>query len=844
VFKTLFLFLALLVVAHAQSVRWEPDSGTLAFNQPSQLRLVFEQCDVEGPITLPEIPGLTISPQPGRSESTSFTVSNGNASRSRTVTYSFRVRPTERLNIVIPSFKITTDKGDVTVPSATFSIGDATVGESSVPLDNIVQSRISGPSSSVWAGEVFPLTYTINAAKRYLYQLGSEPEWNPSPFTIEPWPANPEQVDAVINNDPRVSLIYKTRAYAKSPGTVTINSVSQLVNLTTGTSGFTFFSRPTLEQRIVTAPASTLTVKPLPTPAPAGFSGAVGQFTLDSKVVPATASVGEPITWTLTLDGTGNWPDIAGLPARSVSKDFRVVQPQAKRVNKNDALFDASITEDIVLIPTKPGTYTLGPVAFTVFNPATGTYQNLSTQPVTLTVGGPPLASSTTSDPLNVQPSALNVERSAAPSTSTIGTLPRDPLPPASAVIAPLSRRTLFIALLSSVLLPLLVWTLLALRRARRTDPALPLREARIRLSTTLRSLADSGKVAQASSLLQSWQRDTALLFQLPEAVPTPASFQKAGLSRHSPQDDGGWSALWSEADRTLYGNTPLPSDWVARAASALAAKPVPAFSAFQLFLPRNLLPLLALILFLLPGGRTAVSAAATPSDGRDAYVAADYPAAEKTWRAALASAPTDWSARHNLALALIQQNRPGEAAAHALAAYVQNPGNDSVRRTLAYAYKSAALTSPPVTQHSTLNTQLASFASPTRWQIVLIASAWLGAAATALGIHAAYKRSASGLKLKLSTSTAMALTAIAFALAASLSLHTYGPLADVRTVVVATPTTLRSIPTDLDTQKTTPLSLGVIATADKTFLGWTRLRFPDGHTGWTRTETLVALWR
>lgn len=831
VFKTFFLFLVILGVARAQSVRWEPDSGTLAFNQPSQLRLVFEQCDVEGTLTLPEIPGLAISPQPARSESTSFTVRNGNASRSRTVSYSFRVRPTERLNIVIPSFKITTDKGELSVPSATFSVGDATVGESGVPLDNIVQSRISGPSSPVWAGEVFPLTYTLDAAKRYLYQLGSEPEWNPSPFTAEPWPAQHEQVDAVVNGDPRVSLVYKTRAYAKSPGTVTINSVSQLANLTTGTSGFTFFSRPTLEQRIITAPASTLTVKPLPAPAPAGFSGAVGRFTLDSKVVPAAASVGEPVTWTLTFDGTGNWPDIAGLPARSVSKDFRVVQPQAKRLNKNNTLFDASISEDIVLIPTKPGTYTLGPVVFSVFNPVTGAYENLSTQPVTLVVAaasGQPAASPPAS--LVTESHAGDSSPEKGPSApATVAALPGDPLPPSGVALSPLARRTVLAALLSAFLLPLFVWTLHARRRAFRTDPARPLREAHIRLSTALRRLSESGQAAQTAALLQSWQRDTAVLFQLPEAVPTAASFPSDSAAANT----GEWPALWSEAERTLYGNAPLPADWVARATAALDAKPVPAFSPLQLFLPRNFLPLL-IVLSSFVMGHSSFAA-----DGRDAYVAADYPSAEKTWRTALASAPTDWSVRHNLALALIQQNRPGEAAGHALAAYVQNPGNESVRRTFAYACKSAALTPPPVTQLSTLNTRLASLASPTRWQLLVIASAWLGALATALGIHAAYaKRPRKVLVGALLTASLL------LALASGISLRTYGPLADARAVIVATPTTLRSIPTDLDTQKTTPLSPGVIALADKTFLGWTRLRFPDGHTGWTRTETLVALWR
>ena len=100
-------------------------------------------------------------------------------------------------------------------------------------------------------------------------------------------------------------------------------------------------------------------------------------------------AVGEPITWTLELAGTGNWPDVHGLPAREVSKDFKVLQPQAKRTPAEGRLFDATLTEDVVLIPTKPGTYTLGPVTYSYFDPRTGAYRTLQTEPTTITITPP-----------------------------------------------------------------------------------------------------------------------------------------------------------------------------------------------------------------------------------------------------------------------------------------------------------------------------------------------------------------------------------------------------------------------------------------------------------------------
>ncbi|MFA6960205.1 MAG: BatD family protein [Opitutaceae bacterium] len=822
-------FFTLAAALHAQTVHWEPGAGTLALNQLSELSLVFEQCEPDGTLTLPKVPGLEFG-QPNRSQSSSFVVNNSKTTSTKTVTYTFRVRPSEQHTLRIPAFTVETDKGSQPVAAATFEVGAATVGQSGQSLENVAQSRFTIPANEVWAGEVFPLTYSLNASKRYLYNLNKDFDWDTQPLTIEPW-SNPDQIEAMLNNEPRISVVYKTRALVKTPGTFPLKSATQLVNISTGNSGFGLFSRANLQQFEITSQPASLTVKPLPSPAPAGFTGAVGKFTLDSKVVPATAAVGEPITWTLTLDGIGNWPDIAGLPSRSVSKDFRIVQPQAKRTPKDGSLFDASITEDIVLIPTKPGTYTLGPVTFTLFNPVTGAYETQRTEPVTITVspGATTNLASTsatptanTTGPSDSPPAKPAVERASAPSAS----IPRDPLPPGGTSLAPLTRSTLVLGLLLSALLPLTVWYILALRRARVTDPGRPLREAHQRLALTIRELnAAHSEGSDLRLALQRWQTDTSILWRLPIAVPTSAHFS-----------NDTWSTLWAESDRTLYSEAALPADWCDRALQALPLRRAPSFSVFQLLLARNLLPLFVLIASLV----TAHTAFA--DDARDAYEKGDFATAGTAWSDTLKTAPTDWSAHHNLSLALIQQDHAGEAAGHALAAFVQQPQNPSVDWHLGYAFKNAGVT--PLVLKPFLTdapaAALARLASPTRWQFALIASAWLSALAISLGLYGAYrKRSLRWVSIPLMV------VSLLLAAASGVSLHIYGPLTDTRAVIVVTATTLRSIPTDVDApQKSTALAVGVIANTDKAFLGWRRLVFTDGQTGWVRVEALVPLWR
>ncbi len=384
-FSVLFLVLACLAAsARAQSVRWEPAGGSLAVGQTTELSLIFVDCEPAGEVPLPALPGLTVG-RPARGEQTSLNIVNGQANRTRTVFLTYSVLPTLKAPLEIPSFTVQTDKGALRVPAASFQVGDATVGGTAMPLETAANSRLAVGDGAAWAGQVLAVNYTLSVTNRFPANIGSNPNWNAGPLVHEEW-AQPEPFNSVVNGEQRNNVLYKTRGYIREPGNHALEPVNQLVNLRVPASGFSIFQSFQAEQFNITSNRPTVAVRPLPQPAPAGFAGAVGDFKLVSKVVPETAGVGEPITWTLELSGTGNWPDVAGLPAREASRDFRVVQPQAKRTQPEGKLFDATLSEDVVLIPTKPGSYTLGPVAWTYFDPVSGTYKNLTTERIVVTV--------------------------------------------------------------------------------------------------------------------------------------------------------------------------------------------------------------------------------------------------------------------------------------------------------------------------------------------------------------------------------------------------------------------------------------------------------------------------
>ncbi|MBS0662676.1 MAG: BatD family protein [Verrucomicrobia bacterium] len=816
-FTRCVLLLGLLAtLARAESVHWEgsPDD-------PSEVQLVFDDCAPDGDPRLPATPDVSLTLS-GSSSQTS--IINGSFSRSTILSYSVRSRRAGA-SIQIPAFSVQTNKGPKLVAAYTG-------GAARVISDSVASARLTPGSTTVWAGEVFPVTYVLDASRRSFSQLASAIDWNPSPLVVEDW-SKPEPTETVSGGEPRLLVTYRARAYAKASGTLTLNPTTQLVNVATGSIGFGLFQQQRIEQLSVSSRRTEITVNPLPTPPP-GFTGAVGQFQLVSKVVPTSAAVGEPVTWTLELKGTGNWPDIAGLPSREVSKDFQVVQPEAKRTTAEGKLFDATLSEDVVLVPTKPGIYPIKPVNFVYFDPKSGEYKTLTTASTTLTITAAPAAGAaprlqvSLSEPPATPPAAS----STAPAPEVVpaapaDAIPRDPLAPGGPSPRPLDDAGLILRVVVPLVVLLGFWLGLALQRAFRTDPQRGRREARVRLGATIARLRVA-RDAERATLLLAWQHDSALLWELALAAPPAASVA-----------DEAWRRLWEEADRTLYrSDTDLPADWTARAEAALVAKRVPGFSPLSAFRPRNLLPLVAVLAvgLLLPRLRA--------DDAAASYRKGDFAAAEKSWADEVAKDPTNASARYNLSLALAQQDRWDLALAHATAALVQDPSDAHIRWQFALAGEKAGFVPAPLAAFPRPGPlqSLAQLASPGGWQRWMIAGAWAVAGALGLLLLSAYRR----LPTAGAVAAALLFTAgLVLVAAALLSLHTYGPTADQRAVMVWRGSVLRSIPTEADTtQKTTTLAAGSVAIVDRTFLGWQRLEFENGQTGWVRSDDTLALWR
>ena len=887
----LLLGLCSFAALRAQSIAWDPDEGELPVGMTAGLSLVFKDCEPKSPPKIPPTPGLTLEYR-GTSQQTTMV----NFSVSRSIVYSYAARLEGNRAVTIPAFEIETNQGRLKVPAARFTPGEARVGAQQVPVAKIASSRLIPAAPTVWAGEVFGLTYQLSVNLDHRAELASNPDWTPAPVVAEDL-GKGQRLPARGAQDTQAHVAYRTRGYIKDAGTHQLNPVTQLLNVQTSTGMSLFGLVPQMEQLAITSDRPRITVRPLPAPAPADFSGAVGQFKLESKIVPEKATVGDPITWTLTLSGTGNWPEIGGLPAREVSKAFQVIQPQSKRAMAEGQLFTGTLTEDVVLMPTQPGTYTLGELRFVVFDPQTGSYQTLTTPKTTLTIGAAPASAfpSLSADPqatAPATPAAANATGSGTPAPAGSAAapasrppaepaaIPGDLLPTQAPSAAPLSPRTWFALLLSPGLLLLSLWLVLAYRRARRLDPQAPRRAAHLRLQSTLQQLtrlarldaaagtppaSDPASATARHRLLAAWQTDTAQLWQLGAAAPNPTDLLRAppipgslaARSTLAPSPMAEATAqLWREADHTLYGaSTPLPADWIDRALQSWEQTRPGSFSWFTLFRPRHCLPwLFSALLLLCADPLTASAQAATAPARQDSsaarspealYRQGDFSAAQQAWVTHLRDHPLDWSTRTNLGLTLLQKGEPGAAVAHLAVAWVQQPRHPEVQRAFQLALArvdTAPAVLGPLQQPGPLNS-LVRLASPREWQLILVAAATLLAGALATLLLAGF--GIGQRRLSLLVSTALLLSALGLGASATVALRAYGDAADERAVLVWSNSQLRSIPTEADTtQETTALPAGSLALVDRSFLGWLRVAFPSGQTGWVRREDVVALWR
>jgi hypothetical protein len=127
------------------------------------------------------------------------------------------------------------------------------------------------------------------------------------------------------------------------------------------------------QSKAVQSADSRINVLPLPDNGrPTNFSGAVGRFSISESLSPKGINLGDAITYSLVIEGRGNFNQFAANPAVT-QPNLKISSPQI--VDNLTAGIDGRRTVIYTILPQAAGSYEIPDLSFNWFDSASGKYR-------------------------------------------------------------------------------------------------------------------------------------------------------------------------------------------------------------------------------------------------------------------------------------------------------------------------------------------------------------------------------------------------------------------------------------------------------------------------------------
>ena len=192
----------------------------------------------------------------------------------------------------------------------------------------------------------------------------------------------------------KVATLYKSAMFPTQTGKLKVTPMTAICNVEVsqrrrrGVFDDPFFNSMFQEtqRKFIESDTLEITVMPYPKSPPADFTGAVGQFSIESWLDTSTVSINEAITLHVSLEGTGNLNQFKLSPF-SFPQNMEVFPPTAsfQRDEFRDQLTGQQKFE-YILIPRQSGSFVINPMVLTYFDPVIDEFKTIKTKPMTLEV--------------------------------------------------------------------------------------------------------------------------------------------------------------------------------------------------------------------------------------------------------------------------------------------------------------------------------------------------------------------------------------------------------------------------------------------------------------------------
>ena len=356
-------------------------------------------------LKVPQINGCSLIFGPSVASSQSYQIINGKASSSSQHEYTYYYRADKEgeytigaASIVVDGKKMTTQPASLKIVASKHSQDNQSNGANSskqpVDIDDIstqnagkkvdandVFIRISTSRSSAYEQEAIECTiklYTKYSISEFM--AITQPTFNG--FLVEDlqFQSSINARETYNGQEYQTAVLKKCILFPQKSGNLTIVSGTYdltVVQYEQVNMGFYVVNQPVTKKIRINSNNATISIQPLPIPQPAGFDGAVGQFTAAVRISTNNFRTNEPATLTYSINGTGNIKYIKDAIIDFPS-EFEQYTPNhtVDAEMKGNNVSGSSITE-YTFIPKEVGNYTINVPYFVYFDPESKEYKTI-----------------------------------------------------------------------------------------------------------------------------------------------------------------------------------------------------------------------------------------------------------------------------------------------------------------------------------------------------------------------------------------------------------------------------------------------------------------------------------
>lgn len=403
-------FIGMSLHAASVSFRVEAPSQVIEGNKFSITYVLENSPEYPQNIEIKEIPNCRFLFGPAIMQSSSDITTNGKRRHSSSVRYTYTYRAEKQgsvkisaanaivggktlstrpvsLEILPPDRSATNTSGNRTQSVQVYDIDTQTADKPIGHNDVFVRIVLSKPSAYVQEGVLCSIKlYSKYQISKFLTNV--QPSYNG--FMAQEVPVQLQGKFENVNGENYYSYVVKQSVlFPQQSGQLKISSGSYeltVVQFETINTAFGRMRSPVEKTIKLQSNSASLDVRELPTPRPADFTGAVGNFKVSCVLPENQVRTNEASSVKIVVSGSGNLKGLT-MPKFNFPSQFDLYDPQTVvSANPSGSTLTGKVEAEYTFVPQSVGTFKIEGTSFSYFNPATEKYEHVNIEGFNLNV--------------------------------------------------------------------------------------------------------------------------------------------------------------------------------------------------------------------------------------------------------------------------------------------------------------------------------------------------------------------------------------------------------------------------------------------------------------------------